>query len=1053
MENFNQILREGKIIDNTRVRILNMKQVLETIAKNSQGFKCAVGYFYIEGLVEIINSLKDLNEIKILMGYETTKPTKEQLIKAFKDKFDILEVDNTTTSAIRLFYQLIKEKKTLEVRVYFGEGNKPERLHSKAYLFLRNLSTSNLLDRYRAAIIGSSNLTPAGLVGNTELNVIITEPKDLEIVEKWFNQLWEKGSEDFEKLKISEAIVKALESSKFKNEVKNTFLYTEPREFFKNLIKYLNADYLFEEYKQSKLLQFQYIDFLRILNNFNSKGYKGCFMTSSVGLGKSYVASQVAKYFISHGKKVLIIAPAGLVHDKEQWPRYLKEFNIFEKVSLISMGKLQKHPESFTIEEYIENYGLIIVDEAHNFRNPLSYRTRNLKKIIDINGNAKILFLTATPINTRLEDLLNLINLFNRKGDNLHFNKLVNELSDLIYLFKNNEFENLSSNKKEDLSKIQEKIEKELFVKSTRETIKTSKSYINELKMFTGIDITSIPDPDIIEVKYDLDKNYKQIVNNIVSFITNLSAAHLRLLEPERGVRLGGFFKWLLYKRFESDISSYYLTLKRLYKKNKLIQLALDKQDIKHLEEDEEDSDIEINFNIEFKEKIKEIIDKLKSGTCDIQEIINDLRHDTKMIYQEIKKLESFIKEDSGIIFKKDKKIEKLLSIILMNKNKKILIFTEYKDTIRAIKEYLKSVFVEDEIKYIDSYTSNKSKIIKEFNDKSSKLRYLITTDALSEGYNLSGADIVINFDIPYNPVRIIQRIGRATRLDIPKKIEVYNFRPDNNIDVELRLVETLELRIKDIIQFIGVEYRIWFETEKELLSERKKRDKKIYLEVLNKIRNNFRKGNLGEMELSVNYSKPILSLLQKAIKKYNISEKELEKITLPNYNNYTLLKGKKGISFVYGDTEVFNENNLNEKELIEIDKKIDIQSYYREEIDTFLKYKRRIKLEETRLKYFNDKIDKLVNDILDLITANKLIELFPDINILKESLFQVSKKCGSTTEKILKKIRTEIKRNVTEQKIIRWIQELNYSFTKRDIQKTFEKKIDNIFAIAFIEE
>ena len=118
------------------------------------------------------------------------------------------------------------------------------------------------------------------------------------------------------------------------------------------------------------------------------------------------------------------------------------------------------------------------------------------------------------------------------------------------------------------------------------------------------------------------------------------------------------------------------------------------------------------------------------------------------------------------------------------------------------------------------------------------------------------GADLVINFDIPYNPVRIIQRIGRATRLDTPKEIDVLNFRQDDDLDVELKLVETMELRIKDIIRFVGVEYRIWFEAEKELLTERRARDKRIYLEVLQKIRSNIREGNFSELEISLDYSK-----------------------------------------------------------------------------------------------------------------------------------------------------------------------------------------------------
>ncbi|MHA1742697.1 MAG: DEAD/DEAH box helicase family protein [Candidatus Heimdallarchaeota archaeon] len=613
MASLNQILLEGKIVDNKRVKSLNMKEVLKTIARDSEGFKCAVGFFYLEGLVEIINSLKDLKEIKILMGYETTKPTKEQLVKAFKDKFNALEENEIITPAIKLFYQLVKEYNTLQVRVHFGENDKTERLHSKAYLFLRNTSTADLLDRYKAGVIGSSNLTPSGLVGNTELNVIITEQRDLKDIESWFEHLWEKGTEDFEKLKVSEAVITALETSKFKKELEKAFKYIEPREFFKILIKFLNADYLFEDFKKSKLLQFQRVDFIRVLNNFNSKGYRGCFITSSVGLGKSYVASQVAKYFINNGKKVLVIAPAGIVHNEDHWPRYLKEFEIYDKVELISMGELQKKPDRFQLNKFRKNYGLIIVDEAHNFRNPGSYRTRNLKKIIDENGNAKILFLTATPINTSLDDLLNLVKLFYRKGQNLLFDELVRELGNLISIFQKREYEELKEEDKENLAKIQEEIEKEMFIKSTRETIKTSVEYVKELETFAGVDITKIADPMVREIKYELDMKYKVIVNEIVNFITNLSLAHLRLLDPDRGVRLGGFFKWILYKRFESDITSYYLTLKRLSKRNSMILRSIEEQDIKYLEEDREEDDIKINFNIDLKEEISEVINKIKT--------------------------------------------------------------------------------------------------------------------------------------------------------------------------------------------------------------------------------------------------------------------------------------------------------------------------------------------------------------------------------------------------------------------------------------------------------
>jgi len=1054
MSDFNQILREGKIVDNKRVKSLNMKEVLKIIAKDSDSFKCAVGYFYLEGLIEIINSLKDLKEIKILMGYETSKPTKEELLKVFKQRFNELEDNEQIRPAVKLFYQLVKEYKTLKIKVYFGDEKNPERLHSKSYLFLRDNSSTDLLNRYKAGVIGSSNLTPSGLVGNTELNTIITEHRDLEDVEKWFDNLWEKGTEDFEKLKVSEAIIEAIEKSKFKDELKNTFTYLDPKEFFKILIKFLNADYLFEDFKKSKLLQFQHVDFIRVLNNFNSKGYRGCFITSSVGLGKSYVASQIAKYYINNGKKVLLIAPAGLIHNEDQWPRYLKEFDIYDKVTLVSMGQLQKRPDIFRFKKYAKNHGLVIIDEAHNYRNPDSYRTRNLKKIIDENGNSKVLFLTATPVNTSLDDLLNLVKLFYRKGQNLLFDKLVRDLGDLINLFKNKEYEELKKEEKENLSKTQEEIEKEFFVKSTRETIKTSKEYIDELKKFAGMDITKLADPEITEVKYELDSRYKDVVNGIVEFITSLSAAHLRLLDPERGVRLGGFFKWVLYKRFESDISSYYLTLKRLSKKNSMIHLSVEKQNVKYLEDEEYEDDFDINFDIDFKEKLGEVIEKIKSGNgAEHLKILEELKKDTELVNQEIQKIEPFLKDNSEILFKNDQKINQLNYKITENKNKKLLIFTEYKDTLRAIKEYFKDLINPDEIRFIDSNTKNKQSIIEKFNDSKDKLRILITTDTLSEGFNISGADIVINFDIPYNPVRIIQRIGRATRLDTPKEIHVLNFRPDDDIDVELKLVDTMELRIKDIIRFIGVEYRIWFEAEKELLSERRKQDKKIYLEILEKIRGNLRNGNFDELEISLNYSKPILVLLQKSIKKYNLKKEELELVKIPSGKNYTLLKGNKSMSLIYQDTDSYNEEILINKEIEELSKRIDFEAEFKNELKEFSVFKEQKKKEELRMVYFNDKVDKLVNNILDYISAEKLSEIYPEISDLELTLEQIRDKCGSTTERIVKKIKLEIKNPLTKNKINEWIYELKNSFTKVDVQNKLTTKKESLFAVGFIED
>jgi len=1076
--NFSEILKKGSIIDNRRKykgETITLKDVVRSIAKGSEGLKCAVGYFYIEGLALIIDELKELKEIKILMGSETTRLTKNELIRAFKEKFDRIEENDITIPSIVLFHQLVKEAQTLKIRAYFGEVDKIEKLHSKAYLFIRNINTKDVLERYKAGIIGSSNLTPSGLIGNTELNVIISDPKDLEYLESWFDNLWEKGTEEFEKLRVVEALLEGIEKSKFGKYLKEAYHYLKPEEFFKVLIKFLNAEYLFEKWEKKGLLKFQIVDTLRCATLFAEKNYRGVFLTSSVGLGKSYVACALAEYFLKNGGKVLIIAPAGLVksaflrkEQRDNWPKYLSEFGIFDKVDLVSMGDLQENPKIFEnkkVKKYTPPFGrinllknkydLIIVDEAHNYRNKDAYRRKNLEKIIDKSGNAKILFLTATPINTSLYDLLNLIKLFYRKGQNPYFDKLVRDLIDILNIVKEKSYEELTDKEKELISKKQEEIERELFVKSTRETIKTSEEYVKEIETFSGVNIRRIPDPDVKEVAYTLHEKYKPIVEGIVDFIKSLTAAHLRILDPERGVRLGGFFKWILYKRFESDITSYYLTLKRLSKKNKLILESVKKRDISILEKEEidEEDEIEVTFGYDFRQKLGEIIEKIKSGKGHNHlKILSDLEEDTRKIDKQVKKLEEFLDPNSKILFTDDKKLEELLSLIRRNRTKKILVFMEYKDSLKAIKEFLKDKIDPKIIRFIDSDTKNKNAIIEKFNDPNDNLRILVTTDTLSEGYNISGADIVVNFDIPYNPVRLIQRIGRATRLDNPKKIRVYNFRPDESIDQELNLVDTLEIRIEDIIKWVGIEYRIWFEREKELLKQRRKKDRRLYLEILKSIRKDQWSGEFGKLEIQIPYTKPILVLLQKAIKKYNIKKEDVEKATIPSYNVYTLLKGDKNLVVFYGDGLSFNEDSITDFTIKEVKKKIHFESEFKEELKRFKQHLKEEKEAKTQAYYYTDSLDRMIGNIEDKIQTEGFDQRFSNIQKLLKTLKQVKEKCGSTTERVVKEIHKEIKRNkVSEAKIETWVKELEKSFTRREIQQKLVKSEKPYVAIGFI--
>jgi hypothetical protein len=215
----------------------------------------------------------------------------------------------------------------------------------------------------------------------------------------------------------------------------------------------------------------------------------------------------------------------------------------------------------------------------------------------------------------------------------------VRNLSGIVASIEDKEFLELTEDEKEALIKNQDEIEKELFVKSTRETIKMSSDYIREVESFSGVDLTALPDPEVREIAYKLDEKYKPILDGIVDFITGFRAAHLRILDPEKGVRLGGFFKWMLYNRFESDISSYYLTLKRLLRRNELILNAIETRNITELDQEplDEDDEIDATFSYDFKEKLSEVIEEIKEGRgAKYLSQQQDLRQDISSIRTEL---------------------------------------------------------------------------------------------------------------------------------------------------------------------------------------------------------------------------------------------------------------------------------------------------------------------------------------------------------------------------------------------------------------------------------
>lgn len=406
--------KEGSVRD---VLEYYVKKVIENEEENGLKFRMDIGtgYLFFSGFKETADLLQDLIDkdlltniqeedwdseapIRVVMGPETSEITKDILTSLIKD-----DISKYQDSAVELLKKLIEDN-LIEFRVFLDR-----KFHAKIYNFYQS---SKYPDDIWA---GSANFSKGGLSNNIELSIPMhTTSARRELFREWFDELWKQSTQDLDVLEIIDEVEE------------HSFLKYHPRIFFSKLIKLLNKDYLLQEEKtctDNILLDFQNLSYYIVMERLQK--YGGYILANSVGLGKSYVACQAIRSYQRENpdKKCLIVYPPRV---KSEWETYVKEeFEIFDSVDMISMGKLQKTPYEdreddyyFDHRDFAEEYSLIVVDEIHHYRNP-SNRTKNLKSIISSNPQADSLFLSATPVNLGSEDLFNIIDLFYR-GENVH---------------------------------------------------------------------------------------------------------------------------------------------------------------------------------------------------------------------------------------------------------------------------------------------------------------------------------------------------------------------------------------------------------------------------------------------------------------------------------------------------------------------------------------------------------------------------------------------------------------------------------------------------------
>lgn len=785
------------------------------IKGNTRYFDCLVGYFYTSGFYKLYKSLEDVAKIRILIGINTNRQT-----------YDLIKVSETQTefnfsyaeTKKEFINEILQEMEKSDDNYSIEEGikkfiewlingksddlNKKPKLQIKAYpsqnihakLYIMTFAEG---DRDKGRVItGSSNFTQSGLVDNLEFNVELKNPSDYDFAIRAFNDLWEKSVD------VSQEYIETIKTKTWLNEnitpyeLYLKFLY----EYLKEKIN-LDQEEITTTYVPQDFMNLEYQR--EAINDAKNKleEYGGVFLADVVGLGKTYISAMLAQQLDGRN---LIICPPIL---KDYWENTFQDFRVPATVE--SLGKLDDIIEVIKQREYKN----VFIDEAHRFRNE---STQTYEKLKQVCWSKRIILVSATPQNNTPFDILSQIKLF-QKGRNStlpnlrnlerYFSSLQKRLKGIDRLTNFNTYISII---KENSKKIREDVLKYLIVRRTRKDIK--EYFIKDLTK-KGL---KFPDAELPKkLYYQFDKKTDFIFNETISKIKLFKYARYTPLlylkhpdpEEEAGQRnLRRFMKVLLVKRLESSFFAFKNTLDRfIYSYEQFISMY-DKGTI-YISKKYTNKifDLLENDNIDEIMKLVEE-EKVRDYKTDefIPEFIKDLKDDLKIL-KEIKTIWKDVTSDPKIEeFKSKLSTEKVL-----NENK-IIVFTESMETAEYLKENLKGIYNDAVLSYSSkSGAPVREKIVENFDPKcrnpKNDIKILISTDILSEGVNLHRSNVVINYDIPWNPIRIIQRVGRINRVDTKfDKIFIYNFFPTVQSNEEIKLEESAIGKLQAFHDILG---------------------------------------------------------------------------------------------------------------------------------------------------------------------------------------------------------------------------------------------------------
>ena len=812
----------------------------------------AVGYFFLSGFQAIAQHIPHLDQLRLLIGNVTNRQTIEQLAEGYhhlattqravrRQRMPGVQsprIRAETAESIQATLELLDQTDDAQNLVLSLAGLIAQgivqakvytrgRLHAKAYLF--DFDPARIRAQTGAAIVGSSNLSLGGVTHNTELNVRVFGDGNHAQLSLWFNELWDEA-EDFD-----EDLIHELRRSWAASQVPTPQgpRPVSPHDIYLKTLYTLVKDRL-EGRRDTELLweaeMPELADFQRVAVRQASKildTYGGVFVADVVGLGKTYIGTTLLKHYaLYRGARPLVVCPASLV---EMWEWFMERYQIDAPV--ISMGLLsQKGNERMLVDDWrTRDRDLVLVDESQNLRRRDTQRYAALQLFTQTRPT---ILLTATPRATSAWDIYQQVKLWHPQD------------TTVIPINPPNlrEFFNKVEPRNQDApSRALQEVLNHILIRRTRRHVRT---YYPDAQI-NGQPLV-FPDRQLETITYSIEETYRgpddttgesRVYKRLHDLMGQLTYARYALFDyvlPEQqnehryqelqraGAALRGLMRVLLFKRFESSVHAFRQTVNRLRDLQRAFRGALERGLVPA---GDEATDILYKSDLDDELTLYEALEK-----ASIRYPITDF---------EVPKLQAALDTDIALLDEmarlvepigpqEDNKLQQLMAMMTGRRtlpgdlvHGKVLIFTQYADTAHYLYDNLRHL---GRIRAVESDTKDRGRVILRFAPKANnyqlqpgdeELRILVSTDVLSEGLNLQDANHVINYDLHWNPVRLIQRVGRVDRIGTEHDtIYAYNFLPETGLERELGIEHRLKNRIAEIHRTIGEDAAILHKSE-----------------------------------------------------------------------------------------------------------------------------------------------------------------------------------------------------------------------------------------------